>query len=115
LSLTASAQIVLLVGLARLGWAIVRWVPSWYVLTNRRLIEIHGIRKPQIAATPLLQVRNTYVNASAIERYTATGTITYVTTDPHDRPRHWLTVAEPVDVHAQIRRAIENAIDAAGG
>jgi len=115
LSLILSAQIVLLVGLGRLGFAIMRWVPSWYVLTNRRIIEIRGVRRPRIAATPLLQVRNTYVNASGIERMTGTGTITYVITEPHEPPHHWLTVAAPVEVHAHIRRAIENAIDAAGG
>ncbi len=115
LSVALSAQVVLLIGFGRLGWAIIRWVPSWYMLTNRRIIEISGIRRPQVATTPLIQVRNTYVNASGIERMTGTGTITYVSTDPQREPRHWQMIASPIEVHAEIRRAIENAIDAAGG
>lgn len=111
LSLIISAQIVLLVGLARLGIAIMRWVPAWYVLTNRRIIEVHGVRRPHLSATPLLHVRNTYVNASSIEKATGTGTISYTNVDPEVPSHHWQMIAKPTEVHAQIRRAIENAID----
>jgi hypothetical protein len=114
LSLTTSAQLVLLVGLGRLGFAILRWVPSWYVLTNRRIIEIQGVRHPRIAATPLLEVRNTYVNFSTIEKATGTGTLSYTNVDAEQPARHWQTIPSPIEIHAQIRRAIENAIDSTG-
>ena len=110
-SVTASAQIVLLIGIARLGFAIVRWVPTWYVLTNRRVIEIHGVRTPRIAARSLVEGRNTYLHVSPVERAATLGTITYVTQREDDQPHHWRSVVHPDDVHAEIRRAIENAID----
>ena len=110
-SVTASAQIVLLIGIARLGFAIVRWVPTWYVLTNRRVIEIHGVRTPRIAARSLVEVRNTYLHVSPVERAATLGTITYVTQREDDQPHHWRSIVHPDDVHAEIRRAIENAID----
>lgn len=113
-SVTASAQIVLLIGIARLGLAVVRWVPTWYVLTNRRIIDIQGVRTPRIAARPLVEVRNTYLHASPVERAASLGTITFVTQDEGDRPHHWQSVVNPDDVHAEIRRAIENAIDTQG-
>ena len=111
LSLTATAQLMLLIGLGRLAVAVVRWVPSWHVLTNRRIIDIHGVRAPCILACPLIAIRNTYLHASGAERLTGLGTITYVTTREDEPPRHWRSIAKPDLVHAQIRRAIENAID----
>jgi hypothetical protein len=112
LSLTATAQIVLLVGLGRLGVAVVfRWMPTWYVLTNRRIIGIHGVRAPKISSCRLIDIRNTYLHTLGVEKLTGLGTITYVTTCEDEPPHHWRTIAKPNLVHAEIRRAIENAID----
>ena len=111
LSATVTAQIVLLVGLARLGYALVRWTTTWHVLTNRRIIDIHGVRTAHIAACLLVRVRNTYVHVSAAEKMTALGTITFVTDEPDHPPHVWRSIAHCEEVHAKIRRAIENAID----
>jgi hypothetical protein len=111
LSLAATAQIVLFVGLARVGVAVVRWVPTWYLLTNRRIIDVRGVRKPRITSCLLIDVRNTYVNSTAAERWTRLGTITFVV-DHASAPAHiWQSIARHEEVHAKIRRAIENAID----
>ena len=48
LSVSLSVQIVLFFGVARLGLAIIRWVPTWYVLTNRRVMCIHDVRAPKV-------------------------------------------------------------------
>ncbi len=111
LSVSVSAQVIFLLGMLRLGLAVVLWIPSWYVLTNRRLIEIHGVRTPDITSCSLVDVRNTYLNATAIEKAGQLGTITYVTADETQPPHHWRTIAEPDVVHTEIRRAIETAID----
>ncbi len=111
LSLMETAQLMLLVGLARLALAIVRWVLMWYVLTNRRVLSVQGIREPRICACMLLDVRNTYLNRSLPERLVGLGSITFVSSDPTDPPSMWQTVAKPELVHERIRRAIENAID----
>jgi len=110
-SLIMTAQSVLFVGFARLAIAIVQWIPTWYVLTNRRLIEIHGVRTPVIHGCPLVDVRNTYLNASAFERLLGLGTITYVCNREGETPRLWESITEGEEVHARIRRAIENALD----
>jgi hypothetical protein len=112
LSLAASAQVVLLVALSRFAVAVVFWVPTWFVLTNRRVIDIRGVRSPRISALPLLEIRNTYVHVSLPERATGLGTITCVTEREEDSPHHWRSVANPDQVHSEIRRAIEKAIDA---
>ena len=111
LSSMMTGQLILLVGFARLGVAIARWVPTWYVLTNRRVMNIGGVRAPRISSCLLVEVRNTYLNTLPAEKLTGLGTITFVTDHPGDPPRVWLSVARPEEVHAQIRRAIESAID----
>ena len=111
LSLAGTAQVALMVAVARLAFAVVRWVPSWYVLTNRRLIEIHGVRSPRIWACLLVEVRNTYVEVSSVDKCLGLGSIRFVTDHPNDLPHVWHCVAKPDQVHARIRRSIENAID----
>jgi len=111
LSPTSSAQIILLVGLARLGLAIGRWIPTWHVLTNRRLIDIHGVRAPVIISCPLVEIRNTYIRSGAVDKLLRVGSIIFVKRDEYDPPRIWQSIPKPEEVHIEIRRAIEHAID----
>lgn len=111
LSIAASLQIALAVGFGRLALAILRWVPRWYVLTNRRVLDIAGIREPRIWSCPLIEVRNTYLAASTAENLAGVGTVTFVTEHAHLPPRLWKSINQPQEVHARIRRAIEHAID----
>jgi hypothetical protein len=114
LSLTLTAEAVLLVGLARLGFAVIRWIPRWYVLTNRRVIDICGVRSPRIWFCALIDVRNTYLDVPPAERITGLGSISFVTDHPDEPPRIWRSIAKPNEIHARIRQAIENAIDEFG-
>lgn len=114
LSLTLTAQLVLLVGFARLGFAIVRWVPTWYLLTNRRIIDIQGVRNPQATSCLLTDIRNTYLRASTVERLLGLGSILFISNREGDRPRAWRSIGRADEVHARIRRAIEQAIDQHG-
>jgi hypothetical protein len=114
LSLNGTAQVILLVPFVQLAIAVIRWVPTWYVLTNRRIIVIQGVRAPRIASCLLLDVRNTYLHVALAERLTRLGTITFVA-DHSDRTSYiWQSVARPEEIHAKIRRAIENALDVHG-
>ncbi len=114
LSLTVTAQAILVVALARLGLAVVHWIPTWYVLTNRRVLDICGINTPRISSCALLDIRNTCLHTSPVEKLTRLGTIIFVT-DHTDKVTHlWQSIGGPRFVHAKIRRAIENAIDGHG-
>jgi len=114
LSVATTAQVVLLVGFAPLGLAIMRWVPCWHVLTNRRIIDIQGVRQPEVHSCSLLDIRNTYLHISPVDRSLRLGTITFVMARDDQPPRFWRSIAKPDEVHAKIRRAIENAIDQFG-
>ncbi|MFQ5496203.1 MAG: hypothetical protein ACE5EX_12585, partial [Phycisphaerae bacterium] len=78
LSVTTTAQLIMIAGFIRVGLALVHWIPTWYVLTNRRVIDICGVRQPRILSLALVDVRNTYVHATASERCVRLGTITFV-------------------------------------
>ena len=114
LSILLTAQILLLIGLARLGVAVVRWVPTWYVLTNRRILDIQGVRSPRIWSCLLTETRHTSVTETPGERLAGLGTISFVADSSNDRPHQWHAIAKPHEVHAKVRRAIENAIDQHG-
>lgn len=77
-------------------------------------MDIEGIREPRIWSCPLIETRNTYLNANLIEKITGLGTITVVTEHGNQPPRFWQSIAKPEEVHAAMRRAIENAIDQFG-
>ncbi len=111
LSVALSVQIVLVLGVARLGLAIVRWVPTWYVLTNRRVMRVHGVRAPQVHSRALIDVRNTYLNATAPEKLIGLGTISLVSDEPNHEPLIWLSITNPREIHEKIRRGIQNSID----
>jgi len=114
MSVSMSAQVVLAIGFLRVAFAIVRWIATWYVLTNRRIMDVRGARAPRITSFALIEIRNTYLNATAPERLVRIGTITFVSKHADGQPHFWESVARPEEVHAKIRRAIENALDQYG-
>ncbi len=111
LSMAMTVQLFLAVGAARLGLSIIRWIPRWHLLTNRRVIDIRGVRQPRVSALLLLNIRNTYISASPLERLLGIGTISMVTERENDVPRVWRWVASPQLVHDRIRRAIQDVLD----
>jgi len=111
LSPSVTAQVVLLVGITRLAIAVLRWVTMWHLLTNRRIIDVHGVRTPVIRGCLLVQVRNTYLRPTPIEGAIGLGSILFVTDEPGELPHVWRSLADPQTVHAKIRRAIESALD----
>jgi hypothetical protein len=114
LTIAVSAQLILLVGFARLGLAVALWIPCWHVLTNRRVIDVHGVREPIIRSCSLLHIRNTHVTRTIVHRLLQIGTIKFVINDPLEPPHFWRSIPCPEEVHAAIRRAIEHAIDQFG-
>ena len=111
LSRIATLQLILLIAAGRLGLAFMQWTLTWYVLTNRRILDVQGVWSPRIWSCHLVEIRNTYLNASTVEKVPGLGTITFATEHADEPPRRWCCVVDAKEVHARIRRAIENAID----
>jgi hypothetical protein len=104
-------QVILLLLGARMVLSLLRWVSRSYVLTNRRVMRVSGVRRPEVWACPLVRIRNTRLTAEVHERLVKLGTVTFVTDDPLAANRQWCFISRPEEVHAEVRRAIARALD----
>lgn len=109
LSMTATVQMIFLIVGVRLGIAIVRWVPTWHMLTNRRLINIQGVRAPRVSSCPLKGICNASLTASPLEKITHLGTISFETTPQEGPLGQWESIACPNEVCDAIKRAVHEA------
>ncbi len=105
-SASLAAQLILLAGFARLGLAVLRWVPSWYLLTNRRIMDIRGVRTPRVSSLFLTDIVETDISASPAERIVSTGSIAFVPELPDQAPRVWRSIPDHLERHDRVRRAI---------
>jgi len=111
LSPTSIGKLGLITIAARVGIALLRWVSRYYVLTNRRIMRLCGVLRADIESCPLLDIRNTRVSQDVCERATRLGTIEYYFEKQPPVDLNWRNLARPNEVHNEVRKAIERAID----
>ena len=104
-------QAALLVTAVRLILALLQWSSRFYVLTNRRVMCFRGLMQVSLLESPLVQIRNTYVNASPVERICKVGSIGFSLQGGKQVDVWWEQISDPYTIHERIRRAIENALD----
>lgn len=102
--------VLMLVGV-RLVVSLLRWVSRFYVLTNRRVMTIRGVHRPDVFACPLVDIRNTAIQVNLPEAMTGLGTLEFALSEGETQRSRWRNVTQPEQVHAEVRRAIERAID----
>ena len=103
---------VVLTGVSlRICIALLRWVSRFYVLTNRRVMRIRGVRKADVFECPLVNIRNTAVDVSFHEALAKLGTLSFAICDRPDHHAAWRNIAHPREVHAEVRKAIQRALD----
>jgi len=103
-------QVVLTVVGLRIVLAMMQWAARAYVLTNRRILRIRGVFRADVFGCPLAKIINTGIHVQPHEALTRLGTIWFNTGEDLVRGT-WYHVARPQAVHAEIRRAIERALD----
>ena len=106
---TLLAKAVLALAAARLGFAVLEWASRSYVLTNRRVMRIRGIFNISIFECSLLQIQNTFLTLAWYERLLGLGSISFATAGTGAVEATWATVAHPLEVHEQVRAAINRA------
>ncbi len=111
LSQTLIIQMAAILAGVRSCVALLRWATRHYVLTNRRIMRIRGVLRPDICVCPLLSIQNSCVAEAAHERLLQIGTIRFGLATPETSDPSWYEIARPHEVHAEIRRAIRQAID----
>ncbi len=104
-------QAALLVTAVRLILALLQWSSRLYVLTNRRVMCYGGVIKVSLFESPLVHIRNTYVNASPVERICDVGSIGFSLQGGKKVDVWWEQVSDPHAIHERIRRSIEKALD----
>jgi len=106
---------LLSVVLAALGMrvcvALLRWVSRFYVLTNRRVMCIRGVIKPDVFECPLVNIQSTSITVSFYESFPLLGTLNFVISELPVRGAAWRNIAHPNDVHVEVERAIRRAHD----
>lgn len=95
----------------RIGLALLRWVSQVYVLTNRRVLRLHGVLRVQVEECRLVHVRNTAVLVGFGEALTKLGTLQFASVEQGGHMPPWRNLAGPHEIHRQVRRAIERALD----
>jgi hypothetical protein len=110
-SQTMLVQVAVLLAAGRLTAALLRWATRHYILTNRRIIRIGGVLRPDIYVCPLLRIQNTRVSEALHEKLAGCGTLHFGLTDLAAPDADWYVIAHPHEVHDRVRRAIERMID----
>ena len=109
LSPTGTLQILALVAFARVSFAMLRWIPTWYVLTNRRLIDVRGVRAARIRSCPLINVSDVLLEESTLEKAAKLGSIYFELDSSEAHAYVWQSIQAPKDVFATVRTTINNA------
>jgi type III secretory pathway component EscS len=100
------AASVLAVG--RLLVAGVQWSGRLYVLTNRRVLRLTGVTRPDVQHCPLRRIVGTRLAVTSPERVSGTASVLFDTTDDVSCDVTWLHVSRPREVQETIERARRN-------
>lgn len=94
---------------ARFGFAALQWASRLYVLTNRRILRLQGVVNIDLFECPLSRIQNTVLTLTWYERPAGLGTISFATAGTGAMEAAWLHVNRPLEVHEQVRSAIDRA------
>ena len=114
ISYPALLQATLLVITGRVGVALLRWVSRFYVLTDRRALHLYGVLRTRVVDLALTEITHTRVIKGWHERLVGVGSIGFAAAQVTAHDPTWYHIAKPDEVHAQLRRAIERALDRRG-
>ena len=102
----ALAMLWAAVVLGRLFAAGIQWMGRLYVLTNRRLITIHGLTRFQVRQCPLTKVLGVDLSAGAADKLLGLATLTFRVCQGEPGVGAWADLARPAEVRLQIEDAI---------
>lgn len=99
---------LILMGLVamRLFWALLEWLSRVYVLTDQRVVRVKGVIRVQVFEAPLKQIQHTNTWFSLAERLLGLGTIGFFTAGSGTADAFWVMLAQPLDIHQTVVRAL---------
>lgn len=99
----------LVLGAARVIFAMLQWASCLYVLTNRRVMRLFGVMNVDVFECSLMKIQNTFLTLTWYERLTRLGTISFATAGTGGVEASWHHVNDPLEVHERVRSAIHDA------
>ena len=93
----------------RLMWASLQWMSRIYVLTDLRVLSLHGVITIDVFDCPLRKLARTRVVRNMTERLLNVGSIEIIPQDESAAFGLWQTVAKPNWVREQIIVAMKRA------
>ncbi len=102
---------ILLAG-GRVLWASLEWASRMYVLTNRRVMSIHGVFRAELFECALDRIQGTRLTSTLAERIVRAGTVSFQPAQAEGvlgGGHSWRTVARPQEILEKLRRAIDRA------
>jgi len=113
--LGSQAQFIMGIALAgismRLAFGLLQWQSRAYILTNIRVLRIHGTLRVEMFQCHLLRLKDVSLTASLAEKLLGLGTIGLFADSSSPLAASWLNVRHP----DQVRQQILDAIDALKG
>jgi hypothetical protein len=107
----ALAMLWVIAVLGRLFVASIQWLGRLYVLTNRRVITVHGLTQFEVLQCPLAKVRSVQLSAGVPEKVLALGTLSFDLSEGRAPTGDWVNLARA----AKVKQEIERAMRACGG
>ena len=86
-----------------------QWLGRLYVLTDRRVMRVQGIRRVDVASCPLKKVRRTALSASTGERMLGLGCLDFQRDDGDASDLAWTHLARPAEIEEIVNQAIRRA------
>jgi hypothetical protein len=102
-------NVALLLGAARVVFAMLQWASCLYVLTNRRIMRLSGVMNVDVFECSLMKIQNTFLTLAWYERLTRLGTISFATAGTGGVEASWHHVNDPLEIHERVRSAIHEA------
>lgn len=91
------------------AWAAVEWRFRVYVLTTDRVLTAAGVIRRSIYETSLVNLRQTLISVSILERCTGIGSLLFATAGTAFYDTAWIMLADPSGTQRQVQSMIRRA------
>ncbi len=91
----------------RLGWQTLAWWNTAYILTDRRVLAVHGVVRRVVLQSPLRNIQHIAVVMSLRERIFGLGTIAFATAGSAGYVAAWEMIERPAETHRQVVEACD--------
>ncbi|MBI5723115.1 MAG: PH domain-containing protein [Planctomycetes bacterium] len=86
-----------------------RWAGRLYILTNRRVMTIRGVLRPNVSQCHLRRLAGADLRGNLCERILGLGTVKFRTVETQEVPGDWEKISRPAQVVRKIQEAMSRS------